>query len=343
MARSIRIEFEGAHYHVMARGNCRNPIVRDDKDREMFVRTLAQACERTGWRVHAWVLMGNHYHLFFETPEANLVSGMTWMQNTYTRRFNVKNNEWGRLFGDRYKAISVEGSERMYFETLMNYIHLNPVRAGLIDVRGGQSLRQYRWSSVALGYALRPDDRPPWMACTAGLQTLGYDDSVGGRQQMIDELDARARAEDRQRCGLVEPPKDRDRRRSNFRDGWYWGSEGFAENLIATKKSLFSKTFSPGYRSSAEQKSHGEREAEAIVEIGLKSEGIGDIQLSALPGSDQRKVAIAQRLRAQTTVSLRWIAERLDMKSAGNVSHLLYGARRKPVKDVLDKDINDQK
>ena len=156
--------------------------------------------------------------------EANLVSGMTWMQNTYTRRFNVKNNEWGRRFRDRYKAISVEGSERMYFETLMNYIHLNPVRAGTIDVRGGQSLRQYRWSSVALGYALRPGDDPAVMdGRTAGLQTLGYDDSVGGRQQMIDELDARARAEDRQRCGLVEPPKDRDRRRSNFRDGRYRG------------------------------------------------------------------------------------------------------------------------
>jgi REP element-mobilizing transposase RayT len=63
----------------------------------------------TGWRVHAWVLMGNHYHLFIQTPEANLVSGMQWLQNTYTRRHNVRHRKWGRLFGDRYKAVLVEG------------------------------------------------------------------------------------------------------------------------------------------------------------------------------------------------------------------------------------------
>lgn len=79
MATSIRIEFESAHDHVMARGNCRNPIVHEDDHREMFVKTLAQACERTGWRVHPWALMNNHCHLFIESPEANLVSGMAWL------------------------------------------------------------------------------------------------------------------------------------------------------------------------------------------------------------------------------------------------------------------------
>ena len=63
----------------------------------------------TDWRVHGWVLMSNHYHLCIETPEANLVAGMQWLQNTVTRRFNVRHRKWGRLFGDRYKAILVEG------------------------------------------------------------------------------------------------------------------------------------------------------------------------------------------------------------------------------------------
>jgi REP element-mobilizing transposase RayT len=111
MARSVRIEFAGAYYHVMARGNRREAIFLDDDDRRFFLKTLSEACGRTGWRVHAWVLMGNHYHLFIETPEGNLVEGMKWLQNTYTRRFNIRHRKWGRLFGDRYKAVLVEGKQ----------------------------------------------------------------------------------------------------------------------------------------------------------------------------------------------------------------------------------------
>ena len=90
MPRSVRIEYPGALYHVMARGNRRDDIFLSDSDREMFLNTLGQACERTGWRVLAWVLMSNHYHLALQTPEANLVAGMTWLQTTYTRRFNCR-------------------------------------------------------------------------------------------------------------------------------------------------------------------------------------------------------------------------------------------------------------
>ena len=76
MPRSIRIEYPGAFYHVMARGNRRAAIFEDDTDRHFFLKTLGEACARTGWRLHAWVLMGNHYHLLIETPEPNLVAGM---------------------------------------------------------------------------------------------------------------------------------------------------------------------------------------------------------------------------------------------------------------------------
>src|SRR5690606_34921782 len=98
MARSIRIEYEGAFYHVMARGNRRERIFLDDEDRRFFLGTLGEACAMTGWRAHAWALMGNHYHLALETPEANLVAGMKWLQNTVTRRFNVRHRKWGRVF-----------------------------------------------------------------------------------------------------------------------------------------------------------------------------------------------------------------------------------------------------
>jgi REP element-mobilizing transposase RayT len=101
VARAVRIEYGGAFYHVMARGNRRERIFRNEADRLLFYQTPGEACERTGWRVHAWVLMSNHYHLMVETPEANLVAGMRWLQNTYTRRHNCRHRLWGGLFGDR--------------------------------------------------------------------------------------------------------------------------------------------------------------------------------------------------------------------------------------------------
>ncbi len=76
MARSVRVEFPGAFYHVMARGNRREAIFLDTEDAKQFVKALGEVCAMTGWRVHAWVLLSNHYHLMIETPEANLVAGM---------------------------------------------------------------------------------------------------------------------------------------------------------------------------------------------------------------------------------------------------------------------------
>jgi REP element-mobilizing transposase RayT len=99
MARPLRIEFAGALYHVMARGNQRRVIFRDDQDYRRFLETLGAACQKTGWRVHAYVLMANHYHLLLETPEANLVSGMKWLQGTYTQRHNTRHQVRGPLPG----------------------------------------------------------------------------------------------------------------------------------------------------------------------------------------------------------------------------------------------------
>ena len=88
MARTIRIEIAVCYYHLMARGNRREPIFVDELDRRIYLQTVSEACALTGWLVHAWVLMTNHYHLLVETPEPNLVAGIGWLQNTYTRRGN---------------------------------------------------------------------------------------------------------------------------------------------------------------------------------------------------------------------------------------------------------------
>ncbi|MGI8605229.1 MAG: transposase, partial [Verrucomicrobiales bacterium] len=88
MPRQLRIEFAGAYYHVMARGDRREAIFVEDEDRRRFLQTLGEVCERTGWRVLAWVLMSNHYHLLLHTPQANLVVGMQWLQTTLSARHN---------------------------------------------------------------------------------------------------------------------------------------------------------------------------------------------------------------------------------------------------------------
>ena len=95
MARKLRLPYPGAIYHVMNRGDRREPIYHDDLDRQRFLATLAEACAKTGWQVHAWGLMGNHFHRVVETPKANLVLGMKWFLGTYTGRFNRRH----KLFG----------------------------------------------------------------------------------------------------------------------------------------------------------------------------------------------------------------------------------------------------
>jgi len=88
MPRKLRNEYPGAMYHVMSRGDRRERIFLDDVDRQDFIKTLAEACQKTNWQVHAYGLMPNHYHLVLETPEPNLVAGMAWLQSTYTIRLN---------------------------------------------------------------------------------------------------------------------------------------------------------------------------------------------------------------------------------------------------------------
>src|SRR5881394_2798074 len=110
MARKHRLQYPGAIYHVMNRGDRQEPIFEDDADRERFLETLAEACLKTGWQVHAYCLMGNHFHLVADTPQANLVAGMQWLLSTYTARFNRRHRRFGQLFSGRYKSLIVDGS-----------------------------------------------------------------------------------------------------------------------------------------------------------------------------------------------------------------------------------------
>ena len=137
MPRKPRIEYPGAIYHVMSRANGKGNIFETDVDRQDFVKTLAETCEKTGFQVHAYCLMRNNFHLVAETPNGNLVAGMKWFLSAYTLRFNGRHKRHGHVFSGRYKALIVDGSGNGYLRTVCDYVHLNPVRAGLLKAHKG--------------------------------------------------------------------------------------------------------------------------------------------------------------------------------------------------------------
>jgi REP element-mobilizing transposase RayT len=129
MPRKMRVEYAGAIYHVMRRGDRREDLFWDDVDRQDFLKTLAEACPKTGFQVPADCLMRNHFHLVLETPNANLVAGMAWLLSTYTIRLKHRHTLFGHVFSGRYKALIVDGDGRGYLRTVCDHGHLNPVRA----------------------------------------------------------------------------------------------------------------------------------------------------------------------------------------------------------------------
>jgi REP element-mobilizing transposase RayT len=324
MPRAPRIEYEGAIYHLMARGDRREPIVYNDGDRKVFVRTLAQACERSGWEVFAWVLLDNHYHLALRTPEPNLVDGMRWFQNAFTRRINTRNRLWGHLFGGRYKSVLVEsdsdsgeGWKSDYLTALIDYIHLNPVRAGIVDGKE-RSLRDYPWSSVANGYSRPPSKRPPWLAIAEGLDFFGEKDTVAGRRHFVDRLDEWAAGENAKKAGLVE--KEGQTLQSTLRRGWYWGSESFRERLVELRGGKIDRSRDRELRSSGLFKRHDEKGAEQILSEAEKHFGERMESMRKPRYGDLRKAAIAWALVRQTTIRQAEIARLTGLRSAANVS-----------------------
>jgi len=160
VSRKLRIQYPGAIYHLMSRGDHRERICDDDQDRERFLATLEECCQKTVWQVHAYCLMPNHFHLVIETPSPNLVEGMKWFLGVYTRRFNLRHKVFGHLFSGRYKALIVDGSGTGYLKTVCDYVHLNPVRAGLLTPE--EPLGVYHWSSYPL-YVSDSAPRPEWL------------------------------------------------------------------------------------------------------------------------------------------------------------------------------------
>ncbi|HQU16714.1 MAG: hypothetical protein B7Z66_11550 [Chromatiales bacterium 21-64-14] len=142
MTRPLRLEFPGAVYHLTARGDRRADIFLDDLDRQAFLQLLAKEIGQQGWRLYAYCLMSNHYHLLVETPEANLTAGMRRLNGVYTQTFNRRHDRVGHVLQGRYKSILVD--KEAYLLELARYIVLNPVRAGMVTRAG-----DWPWSSYS--------------------------------------------------------------------------------------------------------------------------------------------------------------------------------------------------
>jgi REP element-mobilizing transposase RayT len=164
MARPLRLEHPGALWHVTARGNERGDVFRDDADRREFLTVLGRTVSIYGWRLHAYVLMGNHYHLLVETPEPTLSRGMRDLNGVTTQRFNRRHGRTGHLFEGRFKAILVERDAHLL--EVARYIVLNPLRVGI-----ARSAAAWPWSSYKATAGL--SDGPEWLETEWTLEQFG--------------------------------------------------------------------------------------------------------------------------------------------------------------------------
>lgn len=310
--RKLRVQYPGAIYHVMNRGDRREDIFYDDQDRRRFLQTLGQACEKTGWQIHAYCLMSNHFHLVVETPQPNLVPGMKWMLGTYTIRFNRRHKEFGHLFSGRYKALPVDGSTTGYLKTVCDYVHLNPVRAGLLTQ--GQLLAVYPWSSYG-EYLKAPSQRLAWLRPHRLLGEWGIPkDSSAGRQRFAQVMEERR----------AQEGKDADWRA--VERGWCVGSKEFKAELLQQMRERRADHYGSELREADEE------HAEGLVRQELRRRGWKEAELAERRKGDPEKVQIAWRLRQETTMTLKWIARRLQMGTWTNVSNRLVEKRKQEEK-----------
>jgi REP element-mobilizing transposase RayT len=310
MARPLRMESEAGVYHVLNRGNYRADIFRSEKAKAAFLKCLGEACQRTGWRVHAWCLMSNHYHLALSTPQANLVDGMRWLQGTFATRFNQRRRERGHLFQGRYKSLVVDPDEGL--GPLCHYIHLNPVRAGLCAVA---ALPEQRWCS--LGWLWQPSIRAAWYDPAAGLEHAGgLTDTAAGRRAYLKYL-----------AWLQEDePARKEQRFAEMSRGWIIGSRKFAKELVREQLELTGQ----GPRLATEiQAAREEIWQETLLAL-LRKLRRGESELAMAEKSADWKLALAAELKERTTVTNRWLATTLHMGNLHEVSRKVAAWSRQP-------------
>lgn len=308
MARKLRLEFPGACYHVINRGNYRADIFTTEGAKAAFESCLWEACQKSGWLLHAFVLMRNHYHLALETPQGNLVAGMQWLQATFANRFNKLRGERGHLFQGRYKALLVEEGEPLGL--VCHYIHLNPVRAGVLPVA---RLGDYRHSSY--WYLRQPKSRPASLRFETALgEAGGLADTPAGWNSYADYLAWQA----------ADGPTGRSKAYVSMSQGWALGSAGFKRTLVRDH-ALAAETRAWESRGAREIR---ELAWETLFQQALQALGKDESELAVGPKSATWKVSLAVFLKERTQASNPWLAQRLRLGRPMYVSRLISGARQ---------------
>ena len=205
MSRPWRIEFEGACYHILSRGNEQRNIFRDNNDRRLFLDILGKTSERFEVEVYAYVLMDNHYHLLLKTNKPNISQSMQWLGTTYTRRYNIKHKRIGHLFQGRFKSFLIENDQ--YLLRLSCYIHRNPLRAKIVN-----RLVDYPWSSYPM-YAYGKKS-PEWLRTAPILSRFDAKDKNKAYREMVQSYS-----------------REEKRLWEDFRHGLFLGSEQFIERI----------------------------------------------------------------------------------------------------------------
>lgn len=293
MARKLRLEFPGACYHVINRGNYRHNVFATHKTKAAFVACLFEACVKSAWILHAFVVMRNHFHLAVETPEGNLVAGMQWLQATFANRFNRLRDERGHLFQGRYKALLVEAGDPLAL--VCDYIHLNPVRAGILPV---DRLNEYAHSSYPL--LSRPRDRPAFLQFHESLRAAG---------ELPDQPDGWERHAEHLAWQIAQGPAGKSKAYVNLSRGWAIGSSGFKADLLRDH-TLATETRA--------WETHGAQELRELrwnlaLAKALEAAAKTPEEIASSAKSAAWKLAIAAHLKLHTQAPNRWLARQLHL------------------------------
>ncbi len=292
---------------MINRGNYRRDVFEAAATAQAFEHCLFEACDLAGWRLHAFTLMRNHYHLAVETPRGNLAEGMHWLQSTFATRFNRLRDERGHLFQGRYQAILVEPG--LPLAQVVNYIHLNPVRAGIVPAA---QLAQFRWGSYR---RFVRGGRPSFLTCTEWLGALGgLTDTAEGWRSYHDYLVWLAADEGEQKRQAF----------GTMSRGWAIGSASWRKDLAKDRAAELHPSELRRPEAAELREAVWTRELERLLADARKTRADAVDDWCGAPW----KVQIARDLRRTTTATNGWIARELSMGSSGkSVSALL--SRRK--------------
>ena len=306
MARKLRLEYPGAIYHIINRGNYRRDVFESVGAAQSFVQTMEEAVVLYGWRLQAYVLMSNHFHLVVETPDANLTEGMHWLMSTTATRFNRFRQERGHLFQGRYQALPIEDSRVMGH--VIDYVHLNPVRARVVEAA---QVGAFRWSSLA---RFLRGARFAGLDPEGTLGGRGWGDMPEGWAGYVEHLIAlAANLEEQKRLGY-----------EGFSSGWAIGGNDWQRALATEHNSM---ALTPGL---AAQEARSLREARwrQLLDLKLRQARRTQAEALAAPKTAMWKLQLAQAVRTESGASIAWLTNELALGAEGTARSMMSRLRK---------------